>query len=65
MEKQFESYPGIGVRLRYFILVTINRSYGRIKAEEEFVVYNPSDEPDVNATIKMEVILTSHGPHSA
>ena len=35
--------------------MTINRSYGRIKAEEEFVVYNPCDEPDVNATIKMEV----------
>lgn len=38
VEKQFESYNGIVVRLRYFINVVINRSYNRITKEEEFIV---------------------------
>jgi len=40
VEKQFESYNGIVVRLRYYINVVINRSYNRITKEEEFIVYN-------------------------
>ena len=40
VEKQFESYTGIAVNLRYYINVVINRSYNRITKEEEFIVYN-------------------------
>lgn len=38
VEKQFESYNGIVVRLRYYINVVINRNYNRITKEEEFIV---------------------------
>ena len=55
MEKQFESYNGIVVRLRYFINVVINRNYNRITKEEEFIVYNTMPEPEINPPIKMEV----------
>jgi len=55
VEMQYESYCGICVRLRYFVLVTINRSYGKIKEEEEFVVFNPSEEPETNSKLRMEV----------
>ena len=37
-EKQFESYNGIMVRIRYFINVTISRQYAKITKEEEFIV---------------------------
>ena len=33
----------------------INRSYNRITKEEEFVVFNSQEEPEVNPNIKMEV----------
>ena len=55
VEMQYESYCGISVRLRYFIQITINRSYGKIKEEEEFVVFNPTEEPESNAKLRMEV----------
>lgn len=56
MEKQFETYNGIIVRLRYYIMVTINRSYNRITKEEEFIVFNPiAEATHVDKPIKMEV----------
>ena len=55
VEKQFESYNGIVVRLRYFINVVINRNYNRITKEEEFMVQNVGEEPTENEPIKMEV----------
>lgn len=55
VEMEYESYCGISVRLRYFIQVTINRSYSKIKEEEEFVVFNPTTEPESNAKLRMEV----------
>lgn len=55
MEKQFETYTGIVVRLRYYINVVINRNYNRITKEEEFIVSNLGEEPDQNRPIKMEV----------
>jgi len=55
VEKQFESYTGIAVRLRYYINVVINRSYNRITKEEEFIVCNTEEEPEENNPIKMEV----------
>jgi vacuolar protein sorting-associated protein 26 len=45
VEKKFESYNGIIVRLRYYVNVVINRNYNRITKEEEFIVYNPIEEP--------------------
>lgn len=44
VEKKFESYNGIIVRLRYFVNVVINRNYNKITKEEEFIVYNPIEE---------------------
>lgn len=55
VEKQFESYNGIVVRLRYFVNVVINRNYNRITKEEEFIVQNTGKEPEENEPIKMEV----------
>ena len=55
VEKQFESYNGIVVRLRYYINVVINRNYNRITKEEEFLVQNVGEEPSVLVPIKMEV----------
>jgi vacuolar protein sorting-associated protein 26 len=56
VEKKFESYNGIIVRLRYYVNVVINRNYNRITKEEEFIVYNPIEEPSYpDKPIKMEV----------
>lgn len=55
VEKQFESYNGIVVRLRYFVNVVINRNYNRITKEEEFIVQNTGAAPEINEPIKMEV----------
>ena len=38
VEKQFESYNGIVVRVRYYLNVVINRNYNKISKEEEFIV---------------------------
>ena len=46
VEKQFETYNGINVRVRYFINVVINRNYNRITKEEEFIVYNIVDQEE-------------------
>lgn len=43
------------IRVRYFINVIINRNYNRITKEEEFIVQNAGQEPEVNKIIKMEV----------
>ena len=45
VEKQFESYNGIVVRVRYYLNVVINRNYNKISKEEEFIVQNPGEEP--------------------
>ena len=55
VEKQFESYNGIVVRLRYFVNVVINRNYNRVTKEEEFIVQNVSEPPSSIVPIKMEV----------
>ena len=51
----YETYNGIVVKLRYFINVVINRNYNRITREEEFIVFNKGEEPQINNQIKMEV----------
>jgi vacuolar protein sorting-associated protein 26 len=56
VEKPYESYSGINVRLRYFIRVTISRSYSSdIISERDFLVQLIQQPPTVNNSIKMEV----------
>ena len=37
-EKQFETYNGIMVRVRYYVQVTISRQYAKVTKQEEFIV---------------------------
>eukprot|EP01031_Cornospumella_fuschlensis_P009178 gene9178-11277_t len=39
-EKPYETYSGMNVRLRYFVRVTITRSYSNCVKEQEFAVQN-------------------------
>lgn len=55
VEMPYESYQGISVNLKYYIMVTINRSYGSIKHEEMFIVQNPSEPDETSTSIKLEV----------
>lgn len=40
VEKQFESYNGVSVRVRYYVNVIVNRGYNKLIEEEEFIVHN-------------------------
>ncbi|GBG24222.1 Vacuolar protein sorting-associated protein 26 [Hondaea fermentalgiana] len=53
--KQYESYRGLNVRLRYFLRVTVTKPYGTSTKEHEFWVQNVQPEPEINNSIKMEV----------
>jgi len=56
VEKQYETYTGANVRLRYFVRVKITRQYAsNIVKTIDFAVQNVSPEPDINPPIKMEV----------
>jgi len=56
VEKQYESYEGINVRLRYFLRVSVNRNYsGKLVHEETFRVQVVNEAPENNPPIKMEV----------
>ncbi|KAJ1963904.1 Vacuolar protein sorting-associated protein 26, partial [Dimargaris xerosporica] len=55
VEKQFESYHGINVKLRYFIRVTISRRFGDLVKERDLWVYSYRMPPEMNNSIKMEV----------
>jgi len=55
-EKQFESYNGINVKLRYFVRVKIGRSYApNVKREFDFAVQCITTAPENNPVLKMEV----------
>jgi hypothetical protein len=55
-EKQYESYQGINVRLRYFVRVTVTRGLAStVTTEKDLWVQNYQVNPDVNNPIKMEV----------
>ena len=62
VEKPYESYNGLNVRLRYFIRVTVTRHYtsGNLIKEEEFLVQKTDTPPEINNTIKMEVGIEEH-----
>jgi hypothetical protein len=56
VDKPYESYIGSNAQLRYFVRVTILRSYlANITFEQEFWVESCSEPPDINKGIKMEV----------
>lgn len=55
VEKQFESYNGVTVRVRYCVNVLVNRSYNKIIKEEEFVVHNSAAEPAINPPATLAV----------
>ncbi|CAD8186298.1 unnamed protein product [Paramecium octaurelia] len=56
-EKQYESYYGKEVKLRYYLRVTMNRNYGQVKKEVEFAVQiveqDQDDQPQTS--LKLEV----------
>ncbi|GAA6003025.1 hypothetical protein JCM10207_001951 [Rhodosporidiobolus poonsookiae] len=55
VEKQYESYHGINVKLRYFIRVTVSRRMADVVKEKEIWVHSFRMPPDINNSIKMEV----------
>jgi len=56
VEKPFESYNGINARLRYFLKVTISRSWvPNITKELDLWVHSYAQPPEINHSIKMEV----------
>lgn len=56
VEKQFETYAGNNVRLRYFLRVKVTRQYSsNIVHVVDFAVQNVSPPPEINNSIKMEV----------
>ncbi|OQR86531.1 vacuolar protein sorting-associated protein 26B-B [Achlya hypogyna] len=56
VDKPHESYHGKTVKLRYFVRLTIARSYAtNITREQDFLVHVLGTAPEINSTIKMEV----------
>ncbi|KAL1914399.1 uncharacterized protein VTP21DRAFT_8917 [Calcarisporiella thermophila] len=56
VEKAYESYQGINIRLRYFVRVTISRRISDVVQERDLWVYSYKPLPEKNdASIKMEV----------
>jgi len=56
VEKQYETYSGNNVRLRYFLRVKVTRNYAsNIVHTQDFAVQNVTPEPEINNSIKMEV----------
>ena len=55
VEKQFESYNGINVKLRYFVRVTVGRRIGEVIKERDLWVHSFRMPPESNNSIKMEV----------
>lgn len=55
-EKQYETFRGNNVNLRYYVRVQISRSYAsNVTCCRDFAVQNLAIVPEVNNTIKMEV----------
>ncbi|KAI5286390.1 Vacuolar protein sorting-associated protein 26, partial [Ascosphaera atra] len=55
VEKQYESYNGINVRLRYFVRVTVSRRIADVVREKDIWVYSYKLPPPTNNPIKMDV----------
>jgi vacuolar protein sorting-associated protein 26 len=55
VEKQYESYHGINVKLRYFVKVTVSRRMADVIREKDIWVYSYKVPPEMNSSIKMDV----------
>lgn len=55
VEKQYESYNGINVKLRYFVRVTVSRRMADVIREKDLWVYSYRMPPETNSPIKMDV----------
>jgi len=55
VEKQYESYNGINVKLRYFVRATVSRRIQDVIREKDIWVYSYRIPPEVNSSIKMDV----------
>ena len=55
VEKQYESYNGINVRLRYFVRATVSRRMADVVREKDIWVYSYRIPPETNSSIKMDV----------
>ena len=55
VEKQYESYNGINVKLRYFVKVTVSRRMADVVREKDIWVYSYRIPPETNSSIKMDV----------
>lgn len=55
VEKQYESYNGINVKLRYFVRVTVSRRMADVIREKDLWVYSYRIPPETNSSIKMDV----------
>jgi vacuolar protein sorting-associated protein 26 len=55
VEKQYESYNGINVKLRYFVRVTVSRRMADVIREKDIWVYNYRIPGEMNSSIKMDV----------
>lgn len=55
VEKQYESYNGINVKLRYYVRVTVSRRMADVIREKDIWVYSYRVVPDMNNSIKMDV----------
>lgn len=55
VDKHYESYTGVNVKLRYFLRLTIIKRFSNIVKEEDLFVHALSAYPESNNSIKMEV----------
>ncbi len=55
VEKQYESYNGINVKLRYYVRVTVSRRMADVIREKDIWVYSYRIPPEMNSSIKMDV----------
>lgn len=55
VEKPYETYTGVNVRLRYFLRVTMGRRLTDLTKELDLAVHTLATYPEMNNPIKMEV----------
>ncbi|EGP91688.1 unnamed protein product [Zymoseptoria tritici ST99CH_1A5] len=55
VEKPYESYHGINVKLRYFLRVTVSRRMADVVREKDLWVYSYRQPPESQSVIKMDV----------
>jgi len=55
IQKQYESYNGINVKLRYFVRVTVSRRMADVVREKDIWVYSYKIPPETSSSIKMDV----------